>query len=67
MSRINPLEHTDICPKCGQGPHNTMHLFNCPDDPTEHDPRILWEDPPAAATFLGLATTRGAADLDDND
>ena len=49
------------------GPPNTMHLFNCPDDPTEHNPRILWEDPPSAATFLGLATTRDAADLDDND
>ena len=67
LSRINPLEYEDTCPKCGQGPHDTPHLFNCLANPTASNPRILWEDPPAAAEFLGLETGRDAGPIDDND
>ena len=66
LARINPEEYTNSCPKCGQSPHDSPHLFNCPADPTELSPRILWEDPPAAAIFLGLDTGRDV-ELDDND
>ena len=64
MARIKP-DVTDCCPKCNQSPHDTNHLFNCAADPTDLTPRILWEDPPAAAAFLGLGLEVG--DLDDND
>jgi len=67
LARINPEEHQDSCPKCGQSPHNTPHLFNCQSDPTELTTRILWEDPPAAATFLGLDLGGEVVALDDND
>ena len=67
LARINPNEHTDHCPDCGQPGHTTQHLFQCPAKPTELEPRTLWEDPPAAATFLGLPTFQNPGELDDND
>jgi len=67
LAKINPTKYVDSCPKCGQSPHNTPHLFNCPADPTSFTPRILWEDPPAAAAFLGLEMNQEAGQLDDND
>ena len=36
-------------------------------DPTELSTRILWEDPPAAAAFLGLDLGGEAVALDEND
>ena len=42
------------------------HLFQCPANPTNLEPRILWEDPQAAAVFLDLPTNQDL-DLDDND
>ena len=50
-----------------QLPQTTTHLFNCQSDPTELNTRILWEDPPAAAAFLGLDLGGEAVALDDND
>ena len=67
LAKINSTKYVDSCPKCGQSPHNTPHLFNCPADPTSFTPRILWEDPPAAAAFLGLEMNQEAGQLDDND
>ena len=68
LNTINPTKYPSRdCPKCNQNPHETPHLFNCPADPTNLTPRTLWEDPPAAAAFLGLEVNQGAADLDDND
>ena len=67
LARIKPAEHTDHCPDCGQAGHTTQHLFQCPSKPTELEPRTLWEDPPAAATFLGLPTFQDPGELDDND
>ena len=54
LARINPLEHADRCPNCDESPHDTTHLFNCPSNPTSLTEWSLWEDPPAAARFLGL-------------
>ena len=48
-------------------PYDTPHPFTCPADPTDLTPRILWDDPPAAAAFLGLETNREAGQLDDID
>ena len=67
LNRINPaLYPTDSCPKCGQSPHTTAHLFNCPADPTDTTIQDLWDDPLAAASFLGLPTTEEPT-LDNND
>ena len=42
LHRIKPaLYTTDSCPKCGQSPHTTAHLFNCPADPA--DVTIPWQ------------------------
>ena len=44
----------DICPKCSQSPHDTNHLFNCPQDPTILTVESLWLKPKMAAEFLKL-------------
>ena len=54
LARINPIEHADRCPNCDESPYDTTHLFNCPSNPTSLTEWSLWEDPPAAARFLGL-------------
>ena len=61
LSIINPAVHSPHCPKCNAIPHSTDHLFCCPMDPTNLTVHSLWEDPIAAASFLGLQTS-----LDDN-
>ena len=67
LHRINPTTYpTDACPNCSSAPHTTAHLFQCSANPTDLEPRILWEDPPAAAVFLDLPTNQDL-DLDDND
>ena len=63
QSRINPATHSPGCPKCDAVPHDTNHLFSCLQDPTNLTPLSLWEDPFAAASFLGLQTSLA----DDND
>ena len=61
LNRIDPnLYPSDSCPDCEQSPHSTPHLFNCPANPTHLTTRTLWEDPPAAANFLGLPTNTEA-------
>ena len=44
----------DKCPECGQTPHDTVHLFNCPSNQTELSVLDLWKKPVQAAAFLGL-------------
>ena len=53
MSRLNP-EIQDSCPRCNATPHNTTHLFNCTQRPTNLTTRDLWTKPYQAATFLNL-------------
>ena len=44
----------DRCQLCNQSPHNTTHLFNCPNNPTKLDVLSLWTRPTLAANFLSL-------------
>ena len=55
-SYLNRLDNNiqDICPRCNDSPHDTRHLFNCPDDPTTLDILSLWTTPIQAANFLKL-------------
>ena len=53
MSRIDDSVD-DRCPRCGQGPHDTNHLFNCSANPTLLTAIDLWKKPVQTAAFLGL-------------
>ena len=53
LNRIDP-EICDICPKCNQSPHDTKHLFNCPNNPTNLQVSDLWTQPILAKNFLKL-------------
>ena len=44
----------DMCPNCGQSPHDTVHLFNCPSNQTELSVTDFWKKTVHAAVFLGL-------------
>ncbi len=44
----------DKCPLCKQTPHDTVHLFNCPQNPTHLTVLSLWTQPVLAANFLKL-------------
>ena len=46
----------NVCPKCNESPHQTHHLFRCPDNPTTLSVISLWTDPISAAEMLGLKT-----------
>ena len=52
LLRINPLEYEDTCLECGQGPHDTPHLFNCPANPTASNPYPL-RGPPSSGGVPG--------------
>ena len=49
--RINNLV-SDVCPDCGETPHDVHHLFACTSHPTDLAPLDLWEHPKEVATFL---------------
>ena len=51
--RLDP-EVLNQCPKCGHTPHDTNHLFNCTEDPTDLQTINLWTTPILAANFLKL-------------
>ena len=55
-SYLTRLDNTveDKCPNCSYIPHDTAHLFNCPDDPTTLTVLSLWTKPKQAAEFLKL-------------
>lgn len=52
-ARLDPSVR-DMCPDCGESPHNTQHLFNCPKHPADLNVKALWDDDEQAARFLGL-------------
>ena len=54
IARIREDPTLDICPKCNQPNHDTNHLFNCAQNPTNLTTRDLWLKPVEAARFLGL-------------
>ncbi|XP_054727439.1 uncharacterized protein LOC129237065 [Anastrepha obliqua] len=53
LSRIDP-DILNICPACEGTPHDTNHLFTCPNKPTHLTPLSLWTQPVETASFLGL-------------
>ena len=53
LSRVDP-DTPDNCPKCTQSPHNSIHLFSCPSNPTHLTVESLWTKPKEAAEFLKL-------------
>ena len=54
-ARIDNTNSTsDSCPLC-PAPHTTEHLFNCPSNPTDLNPKDLWTEPLEVARFLNLA------------
>jgi hypothetical protein len=54
VSRIDPNVR-DLCPDCGNGPHDVDHLFNCSTNPTNLTVLDLWKKPAETARFLNLA------------
>ena len=48
---INPMI-PDICPACGNGPHDTLHIFNCRHRRTALEVRDLWRRPLNAFNFV---------------
>ena len=44
----------DKFPDCGHTPHDTNHLFNCPDKPTVLQVTDLWTQPTLAKNFHNL-------------
>ena len=54
MNRIDPTTHNH-CHKCGQSPHDTHHLFDCPLKPTTLTVESLWTAPTETAKRLNMA------------
>ena len=53
MSRLDPNVKNE-CPLCKSQPHDTAHLFSCPQRPTTLEATSLWENPIEAAQLLNL-------------
>ena len=47
-------ETTNNCPECHATPHDTIHLFECPANPTHLTPSSLWTEPDLVVEFLKL-------------
>ena len=45
-------EDDPSCPLCGRDPHDTTHLFQCPEIPTGLTPIDLWRHPTEVASLL---------------
>ena len=55
MNKIDPVNHpSPSCPLCGRSPHDSRHLFNCPEISTTLGPRDLWENPTGVAEVLRM-------------
>ena len=55
--RIIPTVYdSDRSPDCGQSPHTTTHIFNCPAKPTTMTARSILNNPIDMAIHLGLKT-----------
>ena len=53
LHKIDPENHpSPACPLCNCCPHDTIHLFNCPEIRTTLGPRDLWSDPTGVAEVL---------------
>ena len=51
MARVDP-SIPDECPKCKISPHDTNHLFICPNASTTLTVRDLWNQPQKVLEFL---------------
>ena len=54
VNSIGPTAHIH-CHNCGQSPHDTHHLFDCPSKPTTLTVESLWTAPTETAKHLNLA------------
>ena len=53
LHKIDPVTYaTDECPLCKATPHDTRHLFNCTEVPTDLTARDLWTNPLGVAALL---------------
>ena len=50
QARINGSP--DVCPRCAESPHDTHHLFDCRENPTNLTVLDLWTRPIEVADFL---------------
>ena len=57
MNRIDLIRPTarNHCHNCGQSPHDTLHLFDCPSKPTTLTAESSWTAPTENARHLHLA------------
>ena len=51
QARLDPSK-SQACPLCGARRHSTVHLFNCPSQPTDLRPADLWDRPTQVADFI---------------
>lgn len=58
LHRLDPSV-SENCLDCGNGPHDTRHLFNCRAKPTTLTPVDLWQKSTAVAAFPGLPPPPG--------
>ena len=57
MSRLDPSVKNE-CPLCESQPHETAHLFSCPQGPTTLEATSLWENPiEAPSSSISFQTT----------
>ena len=53
LNKIDPISHpSPSCPLCNYSPHDSLHLFNCPEISTPLGPRDMWENPIGVAEVL---------------
>ena len=53
LNKIDPVNHpSPSCPLCNHNPHDSLHLFNCPEISTTLGPRDMWENPTEVAGVL---------------
>ena len=57
LSRIDESV-TNTCPLCNATPHDTAHLFNCPENPTDLEVIDLWTRPAQVAQVTGHGRRR---------
>ena len=55
LHKIDPTNYpTEDCPLCRAGPHDTWHLFACPEVPTDLTTSDLWLNPHGVADLLAV-------------
>ena len=53
LHKINEEDYpSPTCPLCNSNDHDTGHLFNCTEIPTDLTTKSLWTDPVGAAALL---------------